>query len=88
MTAALTPAETLPAFLIGERVRFRIGGEQEIGTILQTGHRYGPGGGHDQAFVEFTVEHPADPANPHPYRRQARTETSAAWYYLSEFTFA
>ena len=88
MPAALTPAETLPALLIGERVRFRIGGDQEIGTILETGHRYGPGGGHDQAAVEFTTSHPADLENPHPCRRPARTETTGCWYYLSEFVFA
>lgn len=88
MTSTLTPAETLPAFLIGQRVRFRIGGEHEVGTILETGHRYGPGGGHDQASVEFTTDHRADPMNPHPCRRPARTETTASWYYLTDLAFA
>lgn len=87
MNAAPLPDETLPGLLPGARVTFR-NGAAGVGTILRTGHRYGPGGWDDQAQVEFPCHHAADPGNPHPCRRKARVETTAGWYDLHDLSFA
>lgn len=86
MHRTATPSETLPGLLPGRRGRLT-GGCQLPGRIIATGHRYGPGGGHDQACVRFVRIHRGDLENPHPYRRKARFAASEGWYYLEELEF-
>jgi len=80
------PCETLPGLLPGARVRLR--GSRFPGKIVRTGHRYGPGSGHDQAAVRFIRIHPGDPAAAHPLKRRTRISSSECWYYLTELEFA
>lgn len=82
----LQPFETLPGLLIGERVKLHHG--STTGTVLETGHAYGPGGGHDQARVLFRTFRPGDPGNPHPLKRRASAGESSGWYYLETLEFA
>lgn len=72
--------EMLPGILIGERVTLRSG--STAGTIMATGHQYGPGSGHDQAKVVFRVWHDGTPGAGHPLRRRSKWIDSARWYYL------
>jgi hypothetical protein len=70
----------LPGILIGEKVRLHHG--SETGTIIATGHQYGPGAGHDQAQVHFRSWHAGDPAAKHPIKRRGKWAESECWYYL------
>lgn len=87
MSDSPSPSETLPGLLPGRRVRIS-GGDSTSGRIIATGHRYGPGGGHDQACVRFIRLSAADHSNPHPIRRKARLDASESWYYLDSLEFA
>jgi hypothetical protein len=70
----------LPGLLVGARVV--MGGSG--GVILETGHAYGPGGGHDQALIHFDPSwHPGDPEAEHPIKRQGSWNAESSWHYLS-----
>jgi hypothetical protein len=77
----------LPGLLVGQLVAL-ISSPEIIGTVIETGHQYGPGGGHDQARVEVRKQVAGDPAAPHPYRRETRWVTSSCWYYLTSLALA
>ena len=71
--------------LVGERVGL-MGGEW-VGTIVATGHQYGPGGGHDQASVYVRRWDAGRPDDPHPAKRAGRWVESCSWYYLDQLHF-
>jgi hypothetical protein len=75
----------LPGLLLGARVTMG----PSVGTILKTGHWYGPGAGHDQAYVAFDPTwQPGDPAAEHPLKRSGEWHGEESWYYLSELDLA
>jgi hypothetical protein len=75
----------LPGLLAGARV---VMGDSS-GVILETGHAYGPGGGHDQAFVRFDRKwHPGNPEAEHPIKRRGSWGDEESWHYLSALEFA
>jgi len=75
----------LPGLLVGSRIVMGA----SAGVILRTGHAYGPGGGHDQAFVRFDPKwHAGDPEAEHPIKRRGSWDDEESWHYLSALEFA
>lgn len=75
----------LPGVLVGARVVM----SGSLGTIIVTGHQYGPGGGHDQALIRFdSCLHPGDSEAEHPLKRRDKWCDEESWHYLESLEFA